>query len=157
LAERMAARGWEVYAGLARGARFSDPDAYAAAHPHLRAIEMDGRDGTETARREAVVGAIARVEPDIVIPIGIGATLDAIRELKAHAFRGALIVPVLSLFEGWLANVSEYADVIDVAVPNSRLLERFLAGAFDPARVRFIRQGVARATHPRSPRGATTR
>ncbi|HEY2090734.1 MAG TPA: glycosyltransferase family 4 protein [Thermoanaerobaculia bacterium] len=152
MAERLSDRGWEVYAGLARGARYSDPAAYSAAHPHLRAIEMDGRDGTETARRNAVVRAVRRVDPEVVIPIGIGSSLDAMRVLKNTGFRGALVVPVLSLFEDWLANVSEYGDVIDLVVPNSRLLERYLVRHFDASRVRYIRQGVPRATQARSPR-----
>lgn len=157
LAERMTARNWEVYAGLARGARFSNPTAYASAHPHLRAVEMDGRDGTESARRNAVVRAIRRVNPDVVIPIAIGTTFDAMRAMKLAGFSGAFIVPVLSLFEEWIANTIEYADVIDLAVPNSKLLERFLVRHFDPQRVLFIRQGVPRPEHPRSPRTARLR
>lgn len=157
LAERLKARGWGVYAGLVRGARYSDPAKYAAAHPHLLAIEMDAREGTEAARRNSVIRAVRRVEPDVVIPIGIGASLDAMRVLKNTGFRGTFVVPVLSLFEEFLANVAEYADVIDLAVPNSRLLERYLIRHFDSARVRYVRQGVPHALQPRAPRGAPLR
>ena len=157
LAERLLARDWEVHAGLARGARYSDAAKYSAAHPHLRAIEMNGTGGTESVRRRAVLRAVERIEPDVVIPIGIGASLNAMRVLKGAGFRGSFVVPVLSLFEEWLANVSEYGDVIDLAVPNSRLLERYLTRHFDASRVRHIQQGVPRATYPRSPRNARLR
>jgi glycosyltransferase involved in cell wall biosynthesis len=152
LAGRMTARGWQVYAGLARGARYSDPTAYAAAHPHLIPVEMDARDGTERARRNSVARAIRRVNPDVVIPIAVGASFDAIRGLKRGGFRGAFLAPLFSLFEEWIANVSEYADVVDLAIPNSRLLERYVERHFDGSRVRYIRQGVPRATEARSPR-----
>ena len=71
LSQRMLDRGWEVYVGLARGARFSDPQTYAAAHSHLRPVVMDGRVGTESARRSAVLHALRRVKPDVVIPVGM--------------------------------------------------------------------------------------
>jgi glycosyltransferase involved in cell wall biosynthesis len=146
LAQRMLDRSWEVYAGLAQGARFSDPHAYAAAHPHLRPVIMDARVGTESARVRAVVRALRQVRPDVVIPVGIGAAFEAIRAVES-----VFIVPVLSLHEGWLSNVIESQDVIDLTVPNSRLLEKVLAG-LDVQRLRYIRQGTPRATVARSPR-----
>jgi len=147
LSQRMLGRGWEVYAGLARGARFSDSRLYAAAHPHLHAVEMDARVGTESARIGAVMRALRRVQPDVVIPIGIGATFEAMRRFDA-----TLIAPVLSLHEGVLANVIDFRDVIDVAVPNSRLLERLLLRELDPGMVHYVRQGAPRATTVRSAR-----
>ncbi|HSY49358.1 MAG TPA: glycosyltransferase family 4 protein [Thermoanaerobaculia bacterium] len=147
LSQRMLDRGWEVYGGLARGARFSDPRVYAAAHPHLRPIVMDARAGTESARIHAVVRALRRVNPDVVIPVGIGAAFEAIRAVDA-----AFIVPVLSQHEEWLANVIDGQDVIDLTVPNSRLLERVLLAEVGARCVRYIRQGAPRGTTPRSPR-----
>jgi glycosyltransferase involved in cell wall biosynthesis len=147
LSRRMLDRGWEVYGGVSQGKRFSNASAYAAAHPHLRAVVMDASAGTESARIGAVVRALQRVKPDVVIPVGIGATFEAIRAVDA-----AFIVPVLSLHDGWLANVIEYQDVIDLAVPNSRLLEAVLMQDISGANVRYIRQGVPLATTPRSPR-----
>jgi glycosyltransferase involved in cell wall biosynthesis len=146
LAQRMLDRSWEVYAGLAHGARFSDPEAYAAAHPHLRPVIMDARVGTESARVRAVARALRQVRPDVVIPVGIGATFEAIRAVDS-----VFIVPVLSLHEGWLSNVIDSQDVIDLTVPNSRLLQTLLT-RLDVQRLRYIRQGTPRATIVRSPR-----
>lgn len=147
LGQRMLDRGWEVYAGLAWGARFSDPRSYALAHPHLRPVVMDARVGTESARILAVRRAMRRARPDVVIPVGIGAVYPAMR-----GFDATLIAPVLSLHEGVLSNVLDFHDVIDLAVPNSRLLERFLLGNLDPAVVRYIRQGAPHATTVRPAR-----
>jgi glycosyltransferase involved in cell wall biosynthesis len=152
LAQRMTSRGWDVFAGLAQGARFSNPRAYVTAHPHLRPVIMDARAGTESARILAVTRALRQVRPDVVIPIGIGAAFPAMR-----SFDAAFIVPVLSLHEGVLANVIEYRDVIDLAVPNARLIERVLLRELDPPRVRYIRQGTPRATRQRTPRTARLR
>jgi glycosyltransferase involved in cell wall biosynthesis len=152
LSQRMLDRGWEVFAGLAQGARFSDPRAYAAAHPHLRPVIMDARAGTESARVLAVLRALRQVKPDVVIPIGIGAAFPAM-----SSFDATLIVPVLSLHAGVLANVLEFRDVIDLAVPNARLIERVLLRELDPAHVHYIRQGTPRATTQRSPRSSKLR
>ena len=81
-AQWMLDRGWDVVAGLARGARYSDPDAYAAAHPHLRPVVMDATVGTESARVAAVTRAIRHTRPDVVIPIGIGSIFPAIPRRK---------------------------------------------------------------------------
>jgi glycosyltransferase involved in cell wall biosynthesis len=151
LSQRMLDRGWQVYAGLARGARFTDPGAYAAAHPHLQPVVMDARAGTESARVRAVTRALRRVKPDVVIPVGIGVVFEAMQSIDA-----VFIVPVLSLHEGWLANVIESQDSIDLTVPNSRLLESLLHD-LGLSRVRYIRQGTPRATTSRSPRTSRVR
>lgn len=147
LTQRLLDRGWEVYAGLARGARYSNPGPYAAAHPHLVPVVLDARVGTESARIAAVLNALKLVKPDVVIPIGIGATFEAI-----GSFDATLIAPVLSAHEGVLANVLDFRDLIDMTVPNSRLLERLLLRELDPALVRYVRQGTPHATTPRSAR-----
>jgi glycosyltransferase involved in cell wall biosynthesis len=152
LSHRMLNRGWEVYAGLAQGAHFSDPHAYAAAYPHLKPVIMDARVGTESARIRAILRALRQVQPDVVIPIGASATFEAMR-----AFDATLIAPVLSAHEGVLMNVLAFRDVIDVAVPNSRLLERFLLRELDPAHVRYVRQGTPHAKVPRSARTSRLR
>ena len=142
-------RGWRVAAGLARGSRFSDDRAYSAAHPHLQAFVMDGRAGTESARVAAVAAAIRRASPDVVIPIGIGATLPAVRNLKREGFTTRLVVPVFSAWGPGLANILDEWDVIDLVVPNARLFEIFLKGeAPDPHRIVYVRQGVPAARTP---------
>lgn len=147
-AQWMLDRGWDVVAGLARGARYSDPDAYAAAHPHLRPVVMDATVGTESARVAAVTRAIRHTRPDVVIPIGIGSIFPAMAREKTTR----LVAPIFSYYPDWVANVMESFDVIDMAVPNARLLDAYLRGVHGNDRVRLVRQGVPPATTPRQPR-----
>ena len=145
-AEWLQQRGWRVAAGLARGSRYSDDLAYNAAHPHLQAFVMDGRAGTESARVDAVARAIRRASPDVVIPIGIGATLPAVRRLKREGFETRLVVPVFSAWGAGLANILEEWDAIDLVVPNARVFEIFLKSKVsDPGRVAYVQQGVPAA------------
>ena len=116
-------RGWRVHVGLAKGARFSDPAPYRRLHPRLPYVIMDASVGTESSRVRAVMHAIEKTKPDIVIPIGIGASYAAVRQIGRPV---RFVVPVLSYFEGTLANVIDNADIVDAAVANARLLHRFL-------------------------------
>jgi glycosyltransferase involved in cell wall biosynthesis len=147
-AQWMLDRGWDVVAGLARGARYSDPDVYAAAHPHLRGVVMDATVGTESARVGAISRAIRRTRPDVVIPIGIGSIFPAMARGKT----ARLVTPIFSYYPDWIANVIESFDFVDMSVPNARLLDAYLRGALGDDRVRLVRQGVPAATRPRLPR-----
>jgi glycosyltransferase involved in cell wall biosynthesis len=131
-------RGWDVHAALAKGARFSDPAPYKRLHPSLPTVIMDASVGTESARVRAVLGAIEKTRPDIVIPVGIGASYAAMRESK----RGVrFVVPVLSYFPDTLANIIDNADIVDAAVANARLLLRFLQPHLGD-RAHYVLQGV---------------
>jgi len=141
-------RGWDVVAGLARGARYSDPGNYAAAHPHLRGVIMDATVGTESARIAAITRAIRRVRPDVVIPIGIGSIFPAMAREKTTR----LVTPIFSYYPDWIANVIESFDLVDMAVPNARLLDAYLRSVAGDERVQLVRQGVPAATQPRKPR-----
>jgi glycosyltransferase involved in cell wall biosynthesis len=141
-------RGWDVVAGLARGARYSDPAAYAAAHPHLKPVIMDAAVGTESARVAAVTRSIRRVKPDAVIPIGIGSIFPAVAREKATR----LVTPVFSYYPDWIANIVAYLDSIDMVVPNARLLDAYLREVAGDDRVRLVPQGVPAATTRRQPR-----
>jgi len=140
-------RGWTVHTALAKGARYSDPGPYRELHPALPAVVMDASVGTESARVRAVLDAIEKTRPDIVIPVGIGASYAAMREAK----RGIrFVVPVLSYFADTLANIIDNADIVDAAVANARLLHRFLQPHLGD-RAHYVLQGVKPpATHSRS-------
>jgi glycosyltransferase involved in cell wall biosynthesis len=143
-------RGWMVHAALAKGARYSDPKPYRKMHPTIPSVIMDASVGTESARVRAVVKAIEKTGPDIVIPVGIGASYAAVRQLKATRPGLRFVVPVLSYFTGTLANVVDNADIVDAAVANARLLHRFLERHIG-TRAHYVLQGVkAPSRHDRS-------
>jgi len=131
-------RGWRVHAALAKGARYSDPMSYRRLHPALPVVIMDASVGTESARVRAVLGAIERTRPDIVIPVGIGASYTAMRQAKGGI---RFVVPVFSYFTDTLANILDNADIVDAAVANARLLQRFLQLHIGE-RAHYVLQGV---------------
>src|SRR3954454_6769407 len=140
----MLERGWDVGAGGAAGAGSSDPEKYAAAHPHLRGVIMDAAVGTESARVDAITRAIRRVKPDAVIPIGIGSIFPAMAREKTTR----LVAPIFSYYPDWIANVIDSFHLVDIAVPSARLRDRYLRAVAEEERVRRVRQGVPAATQP---------
>src|SRR4051794_4800946 len=109
-------RGWDVAAGLARGARYNDPNVYAAAHPGFRAEVMDATVGTESARVAAITRAIRRFRPDVIIPIGIGSIFSAVaREKKAR-----LVKPGFFYYSHWVAHVIPAFHLGGIAVTKIR-------------------------------------
>jgi glycosyltransferase involved in cell wall biosynthesis len=143
-------RGWQVIVGLARGRRFHDPAAYRAAHPRLqRTIELDGRWQTRESRVAALRRAFREVRPDVVVPVNIGDTLEAVAREKLE--RSPLrLVTMLRAQEpyGELEDVRIYRDFIDVAVGGNRLLRALLAewSGVAEERLRYIPPGSRRKT-----------
>src|SRR5688572_28571495 len=67
LAGGLPERGWEVTFGLAKGARFNDPDRFRDAFPSIRGVDVDGSSGTAYGRRTALRRAIVEADPDAVL------------------------------------------------------------------------------------------
>lgn len=74
LAASLPAHRWQATIALTRGARFHDPERYRRHLPALDYVELDARTGSNEGRRLAIVDAIRRIQPDVVLP---GAVLDA--------------------------------------------------------------------------------
>ena len=135
---------WDVRVGLARGARFNDPDAYLAAHPHIRPIVLDARAGTESARIDAIVRAIEAFDPELVVPIATAAVFPAIARARRRGMTARLLVPVRSLHPDLFVNIVDHFDLVDGVVAISRLIHRwFLEKLRDEAdRIHYVRHGV---------------
>lgn len=145
--------GWDVHAGLARGARWNDADAFLRAHPHLRAREIDVRVGTATARESAIAKSIERVDPDLVVPILTGSIFGAVARAKERGSRARLVIPVQSLIPELFVNVREWFPIVDGVVTTNRLFHRWLVRELgEEERIAYVRQGApAPATGPRVP------
>src|SRR5437764_524401 len=78
LALGLQARGWDVVLALARGSVFNRPEAAAQAYPGLRIVDIDGRTGTSEGRLRAVNRILATVQPDLVVPVGLGDVVPAV-------------------------------------------------------------------------------
>jgi hypothetical protein len=63
--------GWTTTLAVARGRRFNDPGRFARAFGDI-VVSFDGRTGTAKGRITAVQRLIEKVNPSIVVPIGVG-------------------------------------------------------------------------------------
>ncbi|MCU1349573.1 MAG: hypothetical protein JWO56_2603 [Acidobacteria bacterium] len=150
-------RGWEVTIGLARGRHFHEPAAYRAAHPRLRrTVELDGRWGTRESRVAALRAVLRRLRPDVVVPVNIADTLEAVAREKLEG-SNVRLVTMLRAQEphGELEDMRIYRDFIDLAVGGNRLLRSLLAewSGIAPERLRYIPPGSRRKTSSvRSPK-----
>jgi glycosyltransferase involved in cell wall biosynthesis len=144
---------WSVEVGLAQGARYNDPAAYLAAHPHVRPRILDAHVGTESARVTAIEQALFAADPDLVVSIGLGAVFPAVARVKRRSSRVRFVVPVRSLAPGLFANVCEYSPIVDCVVSVSRLAEQFLINRFPGGsdRIRYVRHGASPSHMVRDP------
>ncbi|MBG9389071.1 glycosyltransferase family 4 protein [Caenimonas aquaedulcis] len=152
--------GWDIHYGLALGRRHNDPEQFVAHHPYMRQVHlMDGRAATPSARQAAVGRLVRQVAPDAVMPLAIGDALPALVAERARGGKARLLCAVHSLHTGTLADLVGYRHVIDTVVVVSGLQHRWLAAsqAFAPERVRWVRNGVPVAAHPRAPRAGPLR
>jgi glycosyltransferase involved in cell wall biosynthesis len=145
-------RGWEVIVALARGRRFHDPDAYRAAHPKLKTVEVDGRHATREARVAALRKTIREVQPDVVVPVNIADTIEAVAREKLDGSNVRLVVMLRSIVpHGELEDLRRWRDFIDVAVGGNRLLRALIAAwaKIPEERLRYIPPGSRRKLQAR--------
>lgn len=135
---------YDVRVALPRGRKFNDPDAYLAAHSHMRPVILDVRVGTPSIRVRRIVEAIEDFEPDLLVPIATGDVFEAAGEAKRRGAKVRYLQPVRALVGELLANVVDYWPSIDGVVSISRLFDRFFREelAADLERVHYVRHGV---------------
>jgi glycosyltransferase involved in cell wall biosynthesis len=152
------ARGWTPLVALAHGRRFHDPDAYRAAHPTFDTLEVDGRNGTREARVAALRATIRRTKPDLVVPVNIADTLEAVASEKLAGSSVRLLVMLRAIRpHGELEDLRRWRDFVDLAVGGNRLLRALIAewSRIPEERLRYIPPGSRRKTTAvRSPKPA---
>jgi len=142
-------RGWEVNYGLAWGARFNSPELFVREHRYVRRwMPLDGRVGTATARSRAVVGELRRLDPDVIVPIGVGDALPGLRTYRNKRGRARILVPVHSLHVGTLADIKAHRDLIDGVGCVSGLPFHWATAAFadQSPKLFLVRNGVPAPT-----------
>lgn len=126
VADALQARGWDCTVALAQGRCFHRPELYRAAHLRLETVEVDGRLGTPSARVRALVRVIRRLQPDVVVPVGLYEPLVAAARRKA-AGQSILLVPCLHTLAGRVfADLRAFRPFIDLAVCVNRLQVQML-------------------------------
>lgn len=151
LARHLPPRGIEVVFGLARGARFHDPDRFRAAFPVVRGVDVDGTSGTAHGRRRALQRAIVAVDPDVVL---IARTFDAypvVSALKSSGHPLRLAVTVQAYESDYFADLARYAPFVDVVVASGELIAGAVRRFTSVEHVVSIPGGVAPAGVKRVP------
>jgi glycosyltransferase involved in cell wall biosynthesis len=152
------ARGWQPLVALARGPRFHDPEAYRAAHPTFETIEVEAPSNTREARVAALRTMIRRVNPELVVPVNIADTNEAVAREKLAGSNVRLLLMLRAMRpHGELEDMRRWRDFVDVAVGGNRLLRALIAewARIPEHRLRYIPPGSRRKTgETRTPRPA---
>jgi glycosyltransferase involved in cell wall biosynthesis len=116
LCVRLPSRGWDVVLGLAKGATFNDVSAYRAAWPGLPVSEIDGTKGTRQARLEALLDAIRRHRPDVVLVTRILEAYFACSIAKRGVGAPRLAVTIRGFEPQYLFDLAEHRTNVDLCV-----------------------------------------
>ena len=148
LASHLPSRGFEVVFGLAKGARFHDPDRFRAAYPVVKGVDVVSLSGTAYGRRRALVRAIREVDPDVVLIARLFDAYPAAAELKRAGHRLRLAVTVQAYESDYFVDLARYEPFVDVVIASGNLIASAASSISGvPAeRVRSIPGGVAAAT-----------
>jgi glycosyltransferase involved in cell wall biosynthesis len=150
LARFLPSRGFEVVFALAKGARFHDPEAFRAAFPDVRGIDVDGTSGTTYGRRRALRRVILEVDPDLVLIARIFDAYPTCAALKLEGHRLRLAVTVQAYESDHFADLDRYHDFVDLCVASGdRILGEVRHRTNVPAV--SIPGGVAPPTRLRAP------
>lgn len=117
----LAARGWRLVFGLARG-RFHDPQAYRAAHPGLEALDLEAPTGTRLGRVRAIRNAVQSVRPEIVLNARLFDSYEAVATLKQRGAGPRFVTMVQAFEDEYLHDVARYADFVDLCLTSGLAL-----------------------------------
>lgn len=128
MVEGLGAAGWHPVVGLAKGPVFHRPDGYLAAHPYEEVVTIDCVTGTAEGRTRAVERAIETVEPEIVVPVNVASTLEAVLRAKASGRNVRLLAAIHGLGLSYFRDLAAFRGIVDRAVGTNRLTCKGLRG-----------------------------
>jgi glycosyltransferase involved in cell wall biosynthesis len=120
LAAGLPSHAFRVVVGLARGARFHDPDAYRRAHPRLDSLEFDDGTGTRLGRVRSLRRVIERVRPGLVLNARLFDAYEAAATLKLAGRPLRFAVTIQASEAEYVADLARYADFVDLCVTSGR-------------------------------------
>jgi glycosyltransferase involved in cell wall biosynthesis len=159
LATHLPSRDIEVMFALAKGVRFHDPDAFRAAFPSIRGIDVFAPSGTSYGRRTALRRVIETVDPDLVLIARMFEAYPVCSALKRDGHRLRLAVTVQAYETDYFVDLARYESFVDLCVTSGELIAS-AARQFTnlPAStIRSIPGGVAQPRVARTPRPAGLR
>lgn len=145
LASGLPRRGFDVTFGLAKGARFHDPDRFRAALPSIRGVDVEGTSGSGYGRRRALRRAIIEADPDLVLIARMFDAYPVCAELKREGHRLRAAVTVQAFEPEYFADLRAYAEWLDLCVTSGNLIARAAEHftSLPRERIRSIPGGVA--------------
>jgi glycosyltransferase involved in cell wall biosynthesis len=120
LAQHLPSRGIEVVFALAKGARFHDANAFRAAFPGIRGVDVDGSSGTVYGRQRALHRAIVETDPDIVLIARMFDAYPVCSALKLAGHRLRLTVTVQAFENNYFVDLERYQDFVDLCIASGQ-------------------------------------
>lgn len=144
LCRELPARGWNPVLGLTRGTIFHNPERYAEACGPLPIIEIDGRAGTFSARRSAIVQTIVQIAPEVVVGARIFDAYPAVATLRGQGGDVRFVQMIRSCEADYLSDLRRYNHLVDVVAADGKLLTAAATSLchMPPERVANIPGGV---------------
>jgi glycosyltransferase involved in cell wall biosynthesis len=152
LARHLPARGIEVVVGLAKGARFHDPDLFRRAFPEMQTIDVEGTSGTAYGRQRGLRRAILQVDPDVVLNARLFDTYPVASALKLEGHRLRLAVTLQAYETDFFVDLARYAAFVDSVLTSGELLARAVRQFTPIEAVGNAPGGVAPPQRSRAPR-----
>lgn len=136
--------GWETRLCLVSGPRHHRPQAYLDVHPYARVDIAHCRTGTPEGRSRALLDALERRRPDIVVSVNVPDVYPAVNRMRGADGKAPHVAMSVHGIEAFLyADAAAYRDAIDAVICTNRLacaLTHALAGV---ARERILYSAYA--------------
>lgn len=114
--------GLEVFLGVADG-RWQQATGYLAAFPWPRAVRVRNGTGTRLGARKAVVRALRRLRPELLVVAHLVSALEAVAWMRARGEPAPkLVVSFHALSAGFLEDLGRFRSVVDAVILPTRLL-----------------------------------
>lgn len=156
VARELPGRGYEPIVALTRGLSTNDPGQYQVLQDNLTHVEVNGAGLPRSSRIFACLRVIRRVQPRIVLPLGVIDAVPACGLAKQSNDQTRVICRTQGLLPPMLADLEDFESTFDFAVCDGRLNAQYLESiiGFPGHRIRHIPNGAdlpLRARRVRSP------
>lgn len=146
----LAGRGWRPIMGLVSG-RFHDVGRYLAVHPWADTLTIANPTGSPEGRVRALIAAIGRVKPDLLVSVNIPDCFMAVERLRLRGSPSLRVVMTNHSVEAqYLADAKGWRDLIDGMIGTNRLTCRLAVewAGLVPERVHYAPYGVDLPLNP---------
>ena len=137
-------KGWRSVLGLPIG-KFHDVGLYQETHPYDDIITFTNPTGSREGRVNALIAAIRKIKPDVVIVLNIVDAYEAVEHIKlTDDWRPKIIATLHGIQQDYLQDYSAYAQSIDAVICTNRLAQYLVQveAGLEKERVLYAPYGV---------------